>query len=556
MHTAAPAPTDPSPAAPRERRLPLWRPLWLRVVLVLVGLIGLTTAALFFGVDHFVSLRFKSVHEERLLRLVAQTRQTVDRELAQMAAIAALLVNDIDLINSAYYHLHLEGGREHPQAAAERIAKGFKIEAVSLWDSRDHRVATAGTRVSPLPLVFPLSAGGAPVRAEVRWVNGDVWVVAAATLHHKENVLARIQLARPLSVLFGAAMTPAGDEAVRLATGVEPPPGAVRVVINDAAEPPVAVDVTAPDPVALALADVKRILALVMAVFGVVLVVGLALFLRRLFRPVLDLIEAALAVGRGDFGRKVSGGSSEVAGLVAAFNEMSAGLTRLRQLERQVQHQEQLSAIGRVAARVAHDLNNPLTVISSVAGLVARRRDADPQLADDMRLILHHCERSIVTIEALLAYGRPIRLRRQEFDLGATCADIARRWGQRAAEVALQVDIPATPVMVSADPYQLEEMLDNLLDNARSVGRRVELAVGARDGRACVRVTDDGPGFSPEAREHLFEPFFTTRTGGTGLGLASCLAIARAHGGDIEVEPGPPAAVTVWLPAAEPAVQA
>jgi len=100
---------------------------------------------------------------------------------------------------------------------------------------------------------------------------------------------------------------------------------------------------------------------------------------------------------------------------------------------------------------------------------------------------------------------------------------------------------------VQADPLQLERMLENLLDNARSVSKRVTVATGGMPGRAFVQVTDDGPGFPEEARAHLFEPFFTTRIGGTGLGLASCLAIARAHGGDIEVEAGPPAVVTVWL---------
>ncbi len=532
-------------AAPPARDFPLRRSLWIRVVLVLVGLIGLTTAALFFGVDHFVSLRFKSVHEERLQRLVAQTRQTVARELAQMGAIAGLLVNDIDLINSTYYHLHLEGGREHPQAAAERILAGFGVDSVTLWDVRDRRVAAAGA--TALPPVFPAARAGDGVRARAMWIGDQAWLVAAATLYHKENVLARIQLARPLTALFEAALTPDGDEAVRLAVGAAPPAGAVRVVV-EAEGRPVALDVVAPDPVAAALSDVKRILAAVMAVFGVVLVTGIAVFLRRLFRPVLDVISAALAVGRGEFGRKVSGGGSEVAALVDAFNEMSDGLARLRELERQVHHQEQLSAIGRVAARVAHDLNNPLTVISSVAELTAKQPTLPPPVAEDMRLILHHCQRSIATVEALLAYGRPIRPRCQDVVLDEVCTDIASRWAKRFADVELALELAPEPVRLSADPYRIEEMLDNLLDNARSVGRRITVAVGRDDARGFVRVTDDGPGFSAEARAHLFEPFFTTRTGGTGLGLASCLAIARAHGGDVAVHPGAPGAVTVWLP--------
>lgn len=531
-------------------RLPLRQSLWIRVVAILAVLIGLTTAALFFGVDHFVSLRFSGLHDERVDRLVAQTRQTVERERTQMAAIASLLVNDIDLVNSTYYHLHLEGGREHPQAAVARIARAFNMESVTLWDTQGRFVAGAGASAS-LPLAFPTADPTQQAHAEAVWLDDTVWIAAVATIHHKENVLARIQIARPLTVFFGTVFAPGSDVVVRLA-GTDPPPaGAVRVPVNPGAEPPVALDLSAPDTVAFALSDVKRVLAWVMTVFGIVLVAGLTLFLRRLLRPILELIEAALAVGRGEFGRKVSGGgSSEVAQLVTAFNEMSEGLRRLRDLERRVQHQEQLSAIGRVAARVAHDLNNPLTVISSVADLTARRKDIDEQLAADMRMILHHCERSMATIEALLAYGRPIRLRRQEVELVATCGEAARRWANRFPDVALTIRPEASAAPVIADPFQVERLLDNLLDNARAVGRKVGLEIGRDGPRASLRVTDDGPGFSEEAREHLFEPFFTTKTGGTGLGLASCLAIARAHGGDIEIRPGPPGMVTVWLPLA------
>lgn len=521
------------------------RPLWLRIVVALAALIGLTTAALFFGVDHFVSLRFSSLHAERMARLRDETRQTVARELTLAAGIASLLVNDGDLVNSTYYHLHLEGGREHPQAAVDRIGAAFGMESVTLWAPGNQLVATAG---HDLPLAFPQPELDQPVQAEARWLGGSVWVVAVATLVHNEDILARIQLARPLTTLFRSAVSPTADVAVRIAGDRPPAPGAARVSINPQADPPVALDVSAPDAVAAALSDVKAILALVMTAFAVILLAGIAVSLRRTFRPVLDLIRVAPAVGRGEFGRQVPvSGGSEVAALVKAFNDMSEGLRRLRELERQVQHQEQLSAIGRVAARVAHDLNNPLTVVSNLARLAVRRADIDPQLADDLRMVLHHSERSIAIVEALLAYGRPIRLMVQALDLGKTCTAIARRWQAGYPDADLQV-APAPTVPVSGDAFQVEQMLINLLDNARAMGRRIVLSVAAEGPRALIRVEDDGPGFSPEAREHLFEPFFTTRTGGTGLGLASCLAIARAHGGDIVVDCGPPGRVTVRLP--------
>jgi signal transduction histidine kinase len=523
--------------------------LWKRVVVVLAGFVGLTTLSLFFGVDHFVSARFARLHAARVAQLVSDIQQTVDGQLAQMAGTASLLVNDLDLVNSTYYHLYLEGGKEQPRAAIDRIAKAFHIESVTLWDMQGGLVAAAGS--GPEALVLP--GGEAGVRTAAIRLGDEVWLVAVATLTHNEDTLAQIQLAQPLTGLLGGAQGFGVGAVVRVASRGPPPPGVIRVPLDRTGDSTVELDVAAPDEVNLAVTDVKKVLALVMTVFGLLLVVGIAVFLRRLFRPVIDLISAALAVGRGEFGQVVAHrGPGEVARLVDAFNQMAEGLRRLRALEREVQHRDQLSAIGRVAARVAHDLNNPLTVISNVARLVAARKDIDGELAADMQLVVHHCERSITTIEALLAYGRPIRLRRQEVDLAPLCEGVARRWASRFPDVTVTVaPPPPAPLTALADPYRVEQVLDNLLDNARAFGRHIEVALGAEEDMAFVRVADDGPGFSPEAREHAFEPFFTTRTGGTGLGLASCLAIARGHGGDLDIESGPPATVTLWLPLAE-----
>ncbi|MDA8229775.1 MAG: HAMP domain-containing sensor histidine kinase [Magnetospirillum sp.] len=538
------------PAAPIRLAAPGWRTLWIKVVVALAGFAGLTTATLFFSVDHFVKSRFVVVHDVRLARLTNVTQRTVADQLAQMGSIARLLANDSELVDDTYYHLYGGGGREQPRAAADRISNAFRLDSVSFWTKENRLVGAVGPPMPPVS--FPNDGKGVHTAAIRR--GDDIWLIAVAALRRQEGTFARLQLAKPLTTLF----RPESDTGVvvSVARSKLPPAGAIRVPVIAGGDPSAAMDIIAPDEVGFALADVKTVLALVMTVFWVLLVASIAVLLRRLFHPVFNVIDAALAVGRGEFGRTVSGGGSEMRPLVDAFNRMSDDLKRLRRLEREAQHREQLSAIGRVAARVAHDLNNPLTVISNVAHLVAAREDIDSQLRADMQLVLHHCKRSIATIEALLAYGRPIRLKPQEIDLGALCEGIARRWAGRYADVRLTFSGAPLPLPVSADPYRVEQMLDNLLDNARSFGGKVEVAVGRKDERAFVRVADDGPGFSAEAHEHLFEPFFTTRTGGTGLGLASCLAIARAHGGDLDVDAGPPAALTVWLPLASPSPRA
>jgi signal transduction histidine kinase len=133
-------------------------------------------------------------------------------------------------------------------------------------------------------------------------------------------------------------------------------------------------------------------------------------------------------------------------------------------------------------------------------------------------------------------------------------AALVREMGQRWKVTVVAPD--ALPVV--ADRLQLEQMLDNLLINARDAcgpEGSVSIETGSADGQAWLAVTDSGPGFSTAARERLFEPFHTAKSGGTGLGLASALAIARAHGGDIRGDPGPGGRVIVSLPCIKEGVQ-
>lgn len=524
---------------------PWWGSLWVRVVAALVGFVGLTTAILFFSVDHFVKSRFSVVHDVRQERLIHLSQRAVADQLEEMRGIASLLANDAELVDGAYYDLHVDQGARRAQAPVTRIAQAFHFESVSLW-TLEGRLIVAGGEGPPLALLNLTRDGRSVQTAAVRR-GEEIWLVAAITLVDHGRRLALLQLAKPLTTLFRPAN--GTGVVVSIAHGDKPPAGVLRVPAIAGGDPAIAIDIIVPDEVGLALADVKRVLALVMTVFGVLLVTAIALLLRRLFQPVLEVIQATFAIGRGEFARireKASG--NEMGQLIKAFNRMSGDLQRLRKLEREAQHREQLSAIGRVAARVAHDLNNPLTVISSIARLVAGRDDIDAQMKEDMKLVLHHCGRSTAIIQALLAYGRPVRPNPQPLDFGLLCQEIAQRWNRRYPEVSLNFSKPPAMLVGLADPYRVEQMLDNLLDNARSFGGRIEVGVGSEDEMVFVSVTDNGPGFSAEAHVHLFEPFFTTREGGTGLGLASCLAIARAHGGDLDVDAGPPTKITVWLP--------
>jgi len=550
MKTMNPAQVfGPTPALENatERLFKLRHSLLASMFVALTVSIALMSAALFFGIDYFVSQKFNELREQRTARSGVQVKTVVERELAQLAGLAALLADDAELRNSTYYHLFLDGEKEHPQAAVRRIAGSFRLESVSLWGVDGRQVAATGS-TPPSPT--------ARYGMAVNWVGQTPWLVSSAPLKREGQVYAVLQLARPLLPFLDAAFPPGSEAKVRVTTdGAKMERASRQRVELPASEgKPVWLEVDVQDSVGPALNQVKRLLGWIMAVFGLLLTFALAAFLGWQLKPLRALTQAVSAVGRGEFGARLqSRGRNEIARLVNAFNAMSDDLARLRDLERRMRHQERLSDIGRMAARVAHDINNPLTVIRNVARLMEKQPSEQPaQILEDSRLIVHHSERCMRTVEMLLDYGRPIRLKSARHDLNELLAEIASRWRKAWPDAALSVTPAATPIMVEADAYQLEQMLANLLDNARQAAPAGPVAVSqfADDEWARITITDSGPGFTPEALERLYEPFFTTKSGGNGLGLGSALAIVQAHGGDISILPGAPGRVEVSLPLA------
>jgi signal transduction histidine kinase len=522
--------------------VPLRHSLLARVVLALGLFMALLGTGLYLSIEHFVSAQFRAVHGAEARQFAARIGEMARDELERFDGMARLLAADADLGNATWYHLFLEGERDHPQAAVERIARAFRLHTVILHDAEGGPVARFATGAEEGAAFFAAQSG------RLHWQGGRAWAVARAPLMREGRAIAHLVLARPADELFPrnfldrhearAEFTPARPDGL----SIELPAG----------ERPVWLRLELPDTVGQALAEVNRLVAAGVAAAGLLLVAGFTAFLRWQMAPLRELTQAAAAIGRGEFGRVLdAGGQGEIPYVVKSFNAMSAALVRLRDMERRVAHQEQLSAIGRVAARVAHDINNPLTVIGNTARLM-QRETAEARLRADLELIRHHCQRCMDTVRALLEFGRPVKVDARPLELAAWLREAAARWKVGAGDTALELELPEGGLWALADPLPLEQLLANLLDNARQANSDgpIRLRAGQDAGGIRVEVADSGPGFAPEARAHLFEPFFTTKAGGTGLGLASALAVARAHGGDIEIGgEGAGGRVSVRLPA-------
>lgn len=271
-------------------------------------------------------------------------------------------------------------------------------------------------------------------------------------------------------------------------------------------------------------------------------------------------------------------------GHVVIFQDVTAVVS----MERELRESERLAAVGEMAARMAHEIRNPLASISGSVQMLQRpvgedEGSADPEQARLMGIVLREVERLNRLIGDFLRYSRPAPIEPELVDLSDLVAEIAEMSGREAdSTVELELELDPDRVRVSADPSLLKAVVWNLWNNAREAmedhGRlRVRVSrlpadapqagpaadrnargglarlPSAGKGIAVFEIEDSGPGIDADVRALIFEPFFTTKRDGTGLGLATVRRIVEQHEGVIEVtsDPGKGACFRVLLPCAE-----
>jgi PAS domain S-box-containing protein len=251
----------------------------------------------------------------------------------------------------------------------------------------------------------------------------------------------------------------------------------------------------------------------------------------------------------------IRGASGEVEGVIAIGQD----LTRLRSLEAAAEHAERLAGIGRLAAGVVHELNNPLTAVTMYSDALLEKLGAaghDPGDLEKLRAIRDAALRIQRLARDLTAYARPAGVRTEPCDVAGVMEEAARMakpaLKEADAQVVRRYD-PAPPV--EASRASLVQVFVNLITNAaqglKEGGGTITLALaGDAEGVRAI-VTDDGTGMTPDVAARAFEPFFTTRTGrGIGLGLPIVQGILQRYGGTIRLEssPGAGTRATVRIP--------
>jgi PAS domain S-box-containing protein len=254
-------------------------------------------------------------------------------------------------------------------------------------------------------------------------------------------------------------------------------------------------------------------------------------------------------------------------------------ITERKLLENQLQQSRRMEAVGRLAGGIAHDFNNLLTIIKGYAELAVQRAGIQPELRADVQQIENAAERASMLIRQLLAFSRRQVLQPKIIDLNAIVLGLDKLLGRLMGEhIEMMTRCGANVGHVKADPAQIEQVIMNLVVNARDAmpkgGRLTVETVNvdldstyARDHvtvkpgpYVMLAVSDSGIGMSPETVAHIFEPFYTTKESGqgTGLGLSTVYGIVKQSGGYIWVysEPGRGTTFKVYLPRVAEQVEA
>ncbi len=232
--------------------------------------------------------------------------------------------------------------------------------------------------------------------------------------------------------------------------------------------------------------------------------------------------------------------------------KLTKALNDLQLTQEQLIQSAKLAVLGEICAGIAHEVNNPLATISGYLDTLDSRSEKEQSLSvEDLRPYLKKMHKQINRIVDIVSHVRNFSKRStQEYeviDLRDTINGSLMLFEQSFLEQRIEAvkEIPQKPVYVFGDPTHLEQVVVNVLANAKDAisaksneGGRIKVILTEKDRNACVTIADNGVGLDPATRDQIFDPFFTTKNpgSGTGLGLSISKGIINSHHGRIKIE--------------------
>ncbi len=310
------------------------------------------------------------------------------------------------------------------------------------------------------------------------------------------------------------------------------------------------------------------------AVFAGITIAGVAcaivlgwMFTGRIMRPVTNLIRASAEIAKGNFSPKIGAISKDDIGLLQKEFLIMTEALKEREKRQKVESEIQLiqsenqASVGKLAAGVAHEINNPLTAVLTFTHLILRRDDLADEVRSDLETVASQTERVRKIVKSLLDFSRQTAIAPEPTNINRLIEDSVGLMRNQALlkDVDLlfikKKELPA----LTLDRNQCQSVLINLIINALDAtppGGKIEILTQETDLKEDrgleIIIADTGSGISPDHMDKLFDPFFTTKEvgKGTGLGLAVTAGIIERHGGTIKVRSKPGAGTTfvIWLP--------
>ena len=313
-------------------------------------------------------------------------------------------------------------------------------------------------------------------------------------------------------------------------------------------------------------------IVLLFVALGAIIIAGTVInvkLARSIVTPLLDLERVTKKIARGDFSEAITvKGQDEVASLAGSFNQMEQRLDhamtsldeiikKLQEKQAQLVEAEKLASLGKLAAGIAHEINNPLTSVLTFSNLMLEQCPPGDPRHDKLKLMARETERARNIVRQLLNFGRESAIRPVKININQPVTEIAESLVAQEAFKGIDLNLALADGLpeVYADPAQFGQVVLNILLNAiHAITPPGRIGVTTRRDGSSIEVvfSDTGQGIPEEHLHKIFDPFFTTKdaTRGTGLGLAVSYGIIKKHGGDIAVESivGKGTTFTVRLP--------
>ncbi len=239
----------------------------------------------------------------------------------------------------------------------------------------------------------------------------------------------------------------------------------------------------------------------------------------------------------------------ELAVMLQHYQEDSEERARSAEQHRRI---EQVGAMRTLCAGLAHEVRNPVNSAKLQLELAARRLRKGDDVAEPLERVGQEIDRLTILLDEFLTFAQPRALDTRPEDICAIVRGVIEGHRALAAEhrVALALEAPATPIVAEVDATKLRQIVANLVCNAiEATGGGAAVAIHDAEGHVRIRVTDDGPGIPADVLPRIYEPFFTTKDGGTGMGMSIAHSLVAQHDGSIEISSSPSGTVVeVALP--------